>query len=276
MTRPVPLLVVAATLPLLLTACAAAASPASKPAIPDTAATATVERADVVGVLTLTGTVTQGARFQIHTDVAGTIVDVAEGIVAVAPEGGEPPATIQAAQGVRIDQMLVSAGDRVVPGMAIAEARSTGFAVTATLDPSALIRFVKPPLGARAQVKGGSGPFECALLDPVPSSPASAGENLAEAQLLCAVPADATVLAGMEATVVIQLERTEDALVLPVEAVAGTVDNGSVYRVGADGDPEEVPVQLGTTDGTRIVIADGLAEGDAVYVPGPWLGRRDG
>lgn len=272
-----PSFAILAAVALLLAAC----SPnvpvqAAATAAPDTAATVMVTRADVVGVLTLTGIVSQGAGFQIHTSIAGAVTSVTGEAITIAPEDGAPDVVVTAADGTRMEQPLVMEGDRTVPGMALAQAPATGFTVTVVLDPAALLRFVTPPLGARAQVKGGSGPFECPLVDPVPSNPAATGDGDGETQLLCAVPQEATVLAGMEATVVIQLERVDDALVLPVEAVAGTVDAGSVYIVGADGAPVETPVELGTTDGARVVIVSGLDKGDEVYVPGPWLGQSDG
>lgn len=241
-------------------------------AAPAAARTATVTRGDVVGVLTKTGTVLQGGAFQMHAMTTGVITTVGERGVTITSDEGEDT-TIELPSGAAPVSLLVELGDRVTYGMAVANASYPGFAIALSLEPADLLRFVTPPLGIRAQVVGGSGPFDCALLDSIPSI---SGEEPGATLLLCEVPESATVLAGMEATTVIQLERAEDALTLPVEAVAGTVDSGTVYLRGTDGEPVEMPVTLGTTDGTRIVVTSGVEEGDTVYVPGPWIGDHDG
>ncbi|MFT4230687.1 MAG: efflux RND transporter periplasmic adaptor subunit, partial [Microbacterium sp.] len=219
---------------------------------------------------TKTGTVAQGAAFHVHATVTGTVTAIATDSFTITPDEGES-IVITVPAGARLETVLVEQGERVAQGIALADASYPGFAIALTLEAADLLRFVTPPLGIRAQVAGGSGPFDCTLLDPVPS----VGSEDATTSLLCAVPETATVLAGMTATTVIQLERAENALILPVEAVAGTVDSGSVYLRGADGEAIETPVTLGTTDGTRIVVTGGVIEGDVVLVPGPWLEGRN-
>lgn len=251
-----------------LTACTAErssnpADPASvAPAMP---AVAEVAVSDVTGVLTLGGTVAQGAAFNVHADVRGVVIAVEESGVTVRKEGTNAVVEIAAPEGTRREATLVQVNDVVTPGMAVIAVHATGFSVQAALDQADLLRFVSPPLSARAQVKGGSAPFDCSFWDDTPTSVGEEGG----AVIVCRIPDDAIVLAGMEVTLVIQLEHVDDALVLPVEAVAGTVDNGSVYLVDDDGEAIETPVVLGTTDGVRIVIAEGLREGDLVYIPGP-------
>ena len=60
-------------------------------------------------------------------------------------------------------------------------------------------------------------------------------------------------------------------LVVPVTAVQGSVQQGNVWVVGADGAQEERAVVLGLTDGDQVEVREGLAEGDQVlqFVPVP-------
>ncbi|CPU64144.1 efflux transporter%2C RND family%2C MFP subunit [Mycobacteroides abscessus] len=57
---------------------------------------------------------------------------------------------------------------------------------------------------------------------------------------------------------------------VPVTAVLGRVEQGKVWVVGAEGEPEERTVTLGLTDGAVVQVTEGLAEGDEVleFVPG--------
>ena len=64
--------------------------------------------------------------------------------------------------------------------------------------------------------------------------------------------------------------RRVDALILPVTAVAGRLTSGQVSR--RDGDSfATVNVKLGASDGTSIIILDGLEEGDMVSATAPNL-----
>lgn len=280
--RPLAALATAALLASACSSSSASSSPGSADGdgaedTPGAARTATVTRADVVGVLTLSGVVAQGAQVDVHSPVAGTVSAVStgkDGSVALDADGG--PTVVAVPAGARVDEVLVGVGSRVEAGMAVSRVTLGGFAVVANLEPTDLLRFVARPLGARAQVDGGPGPFDCPLADPVPTARAGDGAQTTAAVVTCTVPDRTAVLAGMTATVVVQLERADDALTLPVEAVAGTVDSGAVYLRSDDGGAREVPVGLGTTDGVRIVITSGLAEGDVVLVPGPWLADRAG
>ena len=80
------------------------------------------------------------------------------------------------------------------------------------------------------------------------------------------------------ALVEITAGTAQGALVLPVTAVLGRVEQGKVWVVGEDGEPEERTVTLGITDGTVVQITEGLAEGDQVleFVPGQDVAPADG
>jgi membrane fusion protein (multidrug efflux system) len=176
---------------------------------------------------------------------------------------------------VLVDQ-IVAVGDKV-------GAVSPGtLSVTATLSQGDQFRLLAPPATAEVEVQGGPAPFTCtglvlgaraATVEEPPtdggggSAPAGGGGTTAR----CAVPAGVTVFAGMGATVRVQAGVAENVLVVPVTAVQGTVQQGNVWLVGADGGQEERAVTLGLTDGEQVEVRDGLAEGDQVlqFVPVP-------
>jgi multidrug efflux pump subunit AcrA (membrane-fusion protein) len=155
--------------------------------------------------------------------------------------------------------------------------------VTAPLTQADQFRLLSPPSTAEVTVTGGPAPFTCTGLtlgaptaeqpstsggpDPMTGMPTSAAATTAR----CAVPAGVTVFSGMAATVAIQAGEVTDVLVVPVTAVQGSVQNGTVWVPGVDGTPEERPVTLGLSDGQQVEITGGVAEGDSVlqFVPVP-------
>ena len=81
----------------------------------------------------------------------------------------------------------------------------------------------------------------------------------------------ALVFVGLAAKIQLTAGAAADVLLLPTTAVLGSADTGIAFRPAADGgDPEEVPIELGLTDGTMVEVRAGLAEGDQVlqFVPG--------
>ncbi|ADB74649.1 efflux RND transporter periplasmic adaptor subunit [Geodermatophilus obscurus] len=180
---------------------------------------------------------------------------------------------------VLVDQ-VVAVGDRVAgisPGL---------LSVTATLSQDDQFRLLAPPSTAQVEVQGGSAPFTCT--DLTLGAPAAAGSGSGDQTFAgvdpaatgtaqggtaarCRVPAGTTVFAGMAATVVVDAGVAEDVLVVPVTAVQGSVQQGNVWVVGADGAQEERAVVLGLTDGDQVEVREGLAESDSVllFVPVP-------
>jgi multidrug efflux pump subunit AcrA (membrane-fusion protein) len=155
--------------------------------------------------------------------------------------------------------------------------------VTAPLTQADQFRLLSPPSTAEVTVTGGPAPFTCTGLtlgaptaeqastsggpDPTTGMPTSAAATTAR----CAVPAGVSVFSGMAATVAIQAGEAADVLVVPVTAVQGSVQNGTVWVPGVDGTPEERPVTLGLSDGQQVEITGGVAEGESVlqFVPVP-------
>jgi multidrug efflux pump subunit AcrA (membrane-fusion protein) len=191
-----------------------------------------------------------------------------------APTGG----TVTAVD-VLVDQ-VVAVGDRVAgisPG---------SLSVTATLGQDDQFRLLAAPTTAQVEVQGGPAPFTCNDLalgvpaatddagdDPGGAAvdPATGGAGQGGTTARCRVPAGTTVFPGMAATVVVDAGVAQDVLVVPVTAVQGSVQQGNVWVVGADGGQEQRAVVLGLTDGDQIEVREGLAEGDSVlaFVPVP-------
>lgn len=76
---------------------------------------------------------------------------------------------------------------------------------------------------------------------------------------------DRGLIAGVYATVMLKIDRRNDALVLPVEAVTRDKSTASVYLI-KDGKIEARNITVGTESPTHLEITEGLAEGDLVMV----------
>jgi multidrug efflux pump subunit AcrA (membrane-fusion protein) len=186
-----------------------------------------------------------------------------------------PAAGTLATLDVLVDQ-VVAVGDSVgtiSPGT---------LSVTATLSQADQFRLLAPPATAEVEVEGGPAPFTCTGLTlgaaasdsgtstpgdgAVPQAPSTGGTTAR-----CQVPAGTTVFPGMGATVRVAAGEAADVLVVPVTAVQGSVQQGNVWVVGADGAQEERAVTLGLTDGEQVEVREGLTEGEQVlqFVPVP-------
>jgi hypothetical protein len=173
------------------------------------------------------------------------------------------------------DQVL-SVGDTVgtvAPGT---------LSVTGTLTPDQQYRLVSAPAQAEVTLRGGPAPFTCtglrvgpppadtggdttgAAVDPVTGQPVTTSGSVT-----CAVPAGITAFAGLGADLAITNGSAEGALVVPVTAVQGSVQTGTVWVMLPDGTQEERSVGLGLNDGEQVQITEGLAEGDEVlqFIP---------
>ena len=166
-----------------------------------------------------------------------------------------------------LKDQLVSVGDEIgsiSPGT---------LSVTGTLTPDQQYRLISAPAEAEVTLKGGPAPFTCtglrigaaASADPPPDD---AGQQ-ASGTVTCSIPAEVIAFPGLGADISITNGTAEDAVVVPVTAVQGSVQNGNVWVVLPDGGNEERAVTLGLTDGELVQIIDGLAAGDLIleFVP---------
>jgi membrane fusion protein (multidrug efflux system) len=87
---------------------------------------------------------------------------------------------------------------------------------------------------------------------------------LAEIELL---NRDLQLRPGMYATVKIGIQRKEDALLVPLEALLMEKSNASLFTVEAN-KAKKIPVKIGFIDGSRVEILDGLAANQPVILPG--------
>ncbi|CAM5337199.1 efflux RND transporter periplasmic adaptor subunit [Leifsonia shinshuensis] len=185
-----------------------------------------------------------------------------------------------------LSELPVLAGQSVSIGDKVGSVAPPTFSVTAKLPAEQQYRLVDRPTEGTVTVKGGPAPFTCSGLT-ITTPPATAADTAPNTQpgtgaggggggdatttVRCAVPAAVRVFAGLRADVTISAGRAENVLTVPTTAVKGSSEKGIVYVPDAKGgDPTEVEVALGLTDGTSVEVKSGLKEGDSVlqFVPG--------
>lgn len=175
--------------------------------------------------------------------------------------------------------------DQVVAvGDAVGSVAPGTLSVQGTLTPDQQYRLINAPGEGTVTLKGGPAPFVCtglrigaAAQDPAAAEdPAAAGAAgaagatpAASGTVTCAVPAGVTAFPGLGADIEIVNGTAEGALLVPVTAVQGSVQNGNVWVVAEDGSTEQRAITLGLTDGEHVQVAEGLSEGDTVleYAP---------
>jgi HlyD family secretion protein len=81
---------------------------------------------------------------------------------------------------------------------------------------------------------------------------------------------EGTLRPGMSADVMVQV-ASEKGLVVPAKAVTTVRDRSYVDLPGQDGEVETRRVTVGLSDGRNIIVSDGLAEGETVYLQGTFV-----
>ncbi|MBT1018704.1 hypothetical protein KJY77_06120 [Canibacter sp. lx-72] len=109
----------------------------------------------------------------------------------------------------------------------------------------------------------------------VSAEPSPQAPRASTGKLVCLIDKGLEVHSGLQATVVFSGVAKQNALVLPLNAVAGRAQNGRVLKKEGDA-VVETEVQLGVSDGARIEIVSGLKEGDEVLLTPPDLDPRAG
>ena len=143
--------------------------------------------------------------------------------------------------------------------------------MSASVDATALLATIDPdqPLTGRFQITDAQGPTDCAAVvnDGVATPPSSAEDTAGSATtahgtestrtLQCLFPKDVQARPGQNATVVLTATAVEDALILPVTAVAGRLASGQVSR--RDGDSfATVNVKLGASGACQVICVWGV------------------
>lgn len=171
-----------------------------------------------------------------------------------------------------LKDQIVSVGDvvgSIAPGT---------LSVSGTLTPEQQYRLIGAPSEAQVTLKGGPAPFTCAGLRIGAAAPTGAdagqpgdggGQAAATGAISCAVPEGVTAFPGLGADLEIVNGTAADALVVPVTAVQGSVQDGNVWVVLPDGGSERRAVTLGLTDGENVQVTAGLSAGDTIleFVP---------
>jgi multidrug efflux pump subunit AcrA (membrane-fusion protein) len=257
------------------TAPAAALQPSAQIADPVVA----VERGEVTNALSLTGTIARDAAYPVRSSVDGlvTSVDVVAGqqvaagqklftvkqndpvknVDVVAPEAGD------------ITELAVVKGQPASIGGELATLSPARYHVQATVEPVQLYRLLNAPAEAAVTIQGGPAPFTCTGLKVAVAEDGTT-------TVTCAVPADQTVFAGLQAQLDIDLGTVSDVLVVPTTAVKGGAGTGVVWVDAGTGELEERDVSLGVSDGTIVEVTAGVEEGEQVrqYVPGIAAGNE--
>lgn len=178
--------------------------------------------------------------------------------------------------------------DTVAKGDAVASVQPLTFRATGSISPIDQYRLLDLPDSATVTIKGGPAPFECGDLTLGGSTPApSATSEVDPAEepqfqgqgadgageggvaVSCRVPGRVRVFDGLSMSMVIDAGTVDNVLTVPVTAVRGMVDSGTVWAT-ADGEPQPREVRLGVSDGNIVQVKKGLKEGEGIleFVPG--------
>lgn len=271
---------------LLLIVCAAIAAALVKLAFfPDQAEASTptpggavttpvvaVERGSITDDLAVDGTIARDDAVTVRSQLDGAITNVAvtqgqsvtAGQVLFTVKQTSPVKTIDvvAPEAGELASFELVKGQSVTLGAEVAKLTPARFHLIGTVDPVLLYRLVGAPTEGQVTIQGGPAPFTCTGLK------VQVGDD-GTTSVVCAVPTDQQVFAGLKATLAVQVGSATDALVIPTTAVRGGSGTGVVW-IGADGAAEERTIELGVTDGTLVQVVSGLEEGDMVrqFVPG--------
>lgn len=183
----------------------------------------------------------------------------------------------------------------VIEGQAVTIGEVTGqvapptFSVSGTLEPAQQYRLVNQPTEASVAISGGPAPFVCTglrIVTPLPGSTGTdggggsggssgtagggTGGGGSSTTVTCPVPNGQVVFSGLTAEMTLAGGKVDDVLVVPMTAVRGAAQTGTVWVSTADGGTEERPVGLGLSDGTFVEITGGLTEGEEIleFAPG--------
>ena len=276
-----------------------------------TMTTAKPTHQDLTSKLSLTGKVTLNPVFGVVAPIAGQVryVDVVASKATptkptkVANIYVNAKATkVEVPAGATFAGRLVDDKSTVTAGIPIVSAKHVGYGIVADIDGAQAYRISDSLVSVQAQIASGPGPFACTVLgtiaalpagtipDPVqpsaqpdpssgpvivrPPAQQQSGANPSEPtglRLVCIPPPDVKLINGASATVEVITAKASNALVLPVEAVAGSQGKGQVDVIQPDGSRKTTDVVLGLTDGKVVEIKSGLTGQESVAVPGPNL-----
>ncbi|WP_330277550.1 efflux RND transporter periplasmic adaptor subunit [Lentzea sp. NBC_00516] len=223
----------------------------------------------------------------------------------------QTPNYVEAPPGSTFSGRLVDDKATVTAGMPIASAKHVGYAIVGDIDGQQAYKINGALTDVVVQIKNGPGPFPCAVLGTIaalpqgtipekpPVTPDTKDEKKDEKKdqpqqqpkdqaqqpsgstglrIVCTAPADVQMINGATASIEVTTGKSAQALVVPVEAVAGAQGKGKVDVIAGDGARRTTDVTLGLTDGKVIEIKSGLTGDEELAVPGPNLpeGQQQG
>lgn len=221
------------------------------------------------------------------------------------------PTAVEVPAGSTFAGRLVDDRANVTVGMPVASAKLAGYGIVAEITSDKAYQIADGLTAVQAQIKNGPGPFPCTVLGTIAALPAGtvpppppadeppdqqpgmsgapvqpdpaaeqpeedpaeqpSGSDASGLRLVCTPPGDAKLINGASATLEIVTQTAANAIVVPVEAVAGGQGKGKVEVVKDDGTKQIVDIVLGLTDGKVVEVKSGLTGNEKLSVPGPNL-----
>ncbi|MFC3896148.1 efflux RND transporter periplasmic adaptor subunit [Lentzea rhizosphaerae] len=272
---------------------------------------------DLTTKLSISGKVEMNPTFGLVAPVAGQVryfdVPTPNGTptkpirVATVWKDGAPN-YVEAPAGSTFSGRLVDDKATVTAGMPLATAKHVGYAIVGDIDGQQAYKISGALTDVTVQIKNGPGPFPCTVLGTIaalpqgtipekppvtpdnkdqkdpkdqPQQPKDQPQTPSSAtglRIVCTAPADVQMINGASASIEVTTGKSAQALVVPVEAVAGQQGKGKVDVMQPDGSRRTTEVTLGLTDGKVIEIKSGLTGDEELAVPGPNLpeGQQQG
>ena len=233
--------------------------------------TVTVESRDITSVVVVDGSVVASPSVVVYASAEGKVSYVASAVDAPYLDAGTVVARVGGIDVTipfagRVQSTAYPSGAKVPAYAALANVSYAGFAVMALIPSVQLFRLYTQPSVATAAITGGPGGISCSLY-PTDSPP---DPETGAVSVVCILPSDAAVVAGLPAKLGIETARREGVLAIPVTAVLGSVDQGVVTVVRGD-ERIETQIELGVSDGSYVEVLAGLEEGDRILDHAPGL-----
>lgn len=251
----------------------------------------TAEVRPITSVLVLEASVVANPMFRMTAPIEGTLVKLSDGSIGIETAKNKTVQPIELPPSSKIVNLLVPSGTTVTAGLPVLNAKYLGFVLQATVAPEKIYRLYNGIVSARGEIMNGPGPFASPILGTPFVSGAGGNTEVTENSggnkpntsqggqfqvidstqgvvVVAAAPSDLRLLEGSRGLLALTVAEVPNAVVLPVEAVAGISQRGQVY-VDDRGKRVLRDVVLGITDGSYIQITSGLSAGEKIILPSP-------
>ncbi len=238
----------------------------------------TVSRGTIISVVTFTAEAVAGPEYVLVAEQRATVQSARTATPGTAVKEGQligwmGGRELRAPTDAIIVEWL-AAGATVNQGVPVVVLRYGGFGAFADVPIEQAFRLYEEPSRARVQFDGAAGVSECSPYTPrPPSAPSTSGVSIPMLTILCLIDDRAGLIAGMRGKIALDTGVAENALRLPIGAVAGSTEFGQVALVTTEG-TRIVEVELGISDGVWVEVRAGLNDGDRVLPHGPNLAQE--